>query len=336
MCDGKGGVTRDGITFTCCYNHYYNGSSCVRCLAGFYGTDCFKNCDNGFYGERCSYKCKCTAEQFCHHITGCIFGNSGRPEIPIRGYENSSTDHGSEISYRGNETSSTDHVPASSIPPVLSLTSTSPTTDNQFPLQTTIFIFAIGSVMALFLCIIVVQFCIKLRIKRKKYTQQISVKRKPVKEEETYNEISESLMGIEGDDSRNEQGHVGKYDELQATNQIAGVPYDKIKTQTHYQDISDSLIDSSCNSDSSNSNTSYLKPKTNESHSYIDVLESSTTKSEITIQNSPVNSTTDSSKMSTQYLDPIYSIHNDEIVLQSHEIGDNNDAYLDVTHDTFL
>lgn len=57
MCDGKGGVTRyvvvqctfffsyfvtidwsdimdyshrDGITFTCCYNHYYNGSSCVR------------------------------------------------------------------------------------------------------------------------------------------------------------------------------------------------------------------------------------------------------------------------------------------------------------------
>uniref|UniRef100_K1R327 Uncharacterized protein n=1 Tax=Magallana gigas TaxID=29159 RepID=K1R327_MAGGI len=132
MCDGKGGVTRyvvvqctfffsyfvtidwsdimdyshrDGITFTCCYNHYYNGSSCVRCLAGFYGTDCFKNCDNGFYG------------------------NSGRPEIPMRGYENSSTDHSSEISYRGYENSSTDHVPASSNSPSTAEVQRYPTED---------------------------------------------------------------------------------------------------------------------------------------------------------------------------------------------------------------
>lgn len=57
------------LSYNTSLNYHFLG-----CLAGFYGTDCFKNCDNGFYGERCSYKCKCTAEQFCHHITGCIFG----------------------------------------------------------------------------------------------------------------------------------------------------------------------------------------------------------------------------------------------------------------------
>ncbi|XP_052719374.1 uncharacterized protein LOC128191343 [Crassostrea angulata] len=160
------------------------------------------------------------------------------------------------------------------------------------------------------------KFCIKLRINRKKYTQQMSVQRKPVKEEETYHEINESLMDTEGDDSRNEQGHVGKYDELQKSNQGTGVPYDKINTQAHYQDISDSLMDSSCNSDSSLSNKSYLKPKTNEKFSYINVTESSTAKIGMISQNSPVNSTNDRSNVSSQYLDPIQNLHNLEIVLQ--------------------
>ncbi|XP_011412757.3 uncharacterized protein [Magallana gigas] len=319
MCDGKEGFTKDGITYKCCYNHYFKGSTCVQCLAGYYGNDCLKKCDNGLYGERCNNKCDCNTGQFCHHITGCIIEYSGSTEVPHRGYESSSTDH----------------TPANFNSPLPSLTSTSPTSDIQFPQQTNIFIFAIGSVIALFLGIIVVQFCIKLCIKRRKYTQQMSVKRKPVKEEETYNEINESFIGL-GEGSRDEQRKFARYFELQERNQLTGVPYDKIKTQTHYQDISDSLIDSSCNSDSSNSNTSYLKPKTNENHSYIDVLESSTAKRGIITKDSNVNSTNDSSRVSSQYLQPVHNIQKDETVLQSHEIGDNNGAYLDVTHDTFV
>lgn len=247
-------------------------------------------------------------------------GFSGSSEIPTRRYK----------------ISSVNHVQAFSNSPVLPLTSTSPTADIQFPQQTNMYILAIGSVIALFLGIIAVQFCIKLRIKRKKYTQQMSVNRKPVREEETYNEINEYLMDTEGNDNRNEQGHVGKYDELQTSNQATGAPYDKIKTQAHYQDISDSLIDSSCNSDSSNSNKSYLKPKTSEKFTYINVTESSTAKDGMISQNSLVNSTYDRSNVSSQYLDPIQNVHNVEIVLQSNEIGVNNDAYLDVTHDTFV
>nr|XP_011412756.2 multiple epidermal growth factor-like domains protein 10 [Crassostrea gigas] len=319
MCEGQEGFTRNGITYVCCYNHYFNGSTCVDCLAGFYGNDCSRICDKGLYGERCSKKCKCDNE-LCHHITGCLSGFSGSSEIPQRRYK----------------ISSVNHVKAFSNSPVLPLTSTTPTADIQIPQQTNMYILAIGSVIALFLGIIAVQFCIKLGIKRKKYTQQMSVHRKPVKEEETYHEINESLMDTEGNDSRNEQGHVGKYDELQTSNQATGVPYDKIKTQAHYQDISDSLIDSSCNSDSSNSNKSYLKPKTSEKFNYVNVTESSTAKGGMISQNSPVNSTNDRSNVSSQYLDPIQNLHNVEIVLQSNEIGVNNDAYLDVTHDTFV
>lgn len=251
----------------------------------------------------------------------CILEYSGSSEIPHIGYENSITNH----------------TLAKSNSPLPPLTSTSHTTDIQFPLQTNIFIFAIGSVMTLFLGIIVVQFCIKLRIKRTKYTQQMSVQRKPVNEEQTYHEINEALVSIEGDNSRNEQRHAGKYDELQATNQLTGVPYDKIKTKSQYQAINDSQVELSCNSDSSNSSsTSYLSPKTNENLNYIGVMESSTARNEIRIKESNVDSTNDSSKVSSQYLDPIHVIHNDEMVLQSHENTDNNGAYLDVIHDTFV
>lgn len=65
-------------------------------------------------------------------------------------------------------------------------------------------------------------------------------------------------------------------------------------------------------------------------------MESSTARNEIRIKESNVDSTNDSSKVSSQYLDPIHIIHNDEIVLQSHENTDNNGAYLDVIHDIFV
>nr|XP_034304374.1 uncharacterized protein LOC117681909 [Crassostrea gigas] len=319
MCEGKKPSTKDGITYTCCYDNYYNGSTCVGCLAGFYGTDCLKPCDVTFYGEQCSKTCNCSTQHICHHIHGCIFEYSGSSEIPTTGYESTSTDH----------------TPTNSKPPLPALTSTSPATDIQFPLQTNIFIFAIGSVMALFLGMIVVQLCIKLRIKGRKYTQQISVKRKPVREEETYNEINESIIGI-GEDSCNEQRHFGRYSELQERNQLTGVPYDKMKTQAHYQEINNSLVELFCNSDSSNSDASYLNPKTNENHSYVDVMESSTAICGITIQDSNVNSSNDSSNVSSLYLQPVHIIEKGETILHSDIIYDNDDECFGVLHETIF
>lgn len=53
-----------------------------------------------------------------------------------------------------------------------------------------------GGVIALLLSILVVQHCLKLRFKMRNYAQQMSIKRSSIKEEETYQEINESLMTI--------------------------------------------------------------------------------------------------------------------------------------------
>lgn len=65
-------------------------------------------------------------------------------------------------------------------------------------------------------------------------------------------------------------------------------------------------------------------------------MKSSTAKSGITIRDSNVNSTNDSSKASSQYLQPVHNIEKDETVLQSNQIGDNNDANVGVMRETIF
>lgn len=104
------------------------------------------------------------------------------------------------------------------------------TTTTGNSLDTNLFLMAIGGVIALFLGVIMVQLCIKLRTKRRKYSHQMSSKRHSATEEETYQEINESLIAVQHlNDNHNEHRQVGKYYELHTSGQPTSVPYDRIK-----------------------------------------------------------------------------------------------------------
>lgn len=168
--------------------------------------------------------------------------------------------------------STNDVITTSSKRPVIA-TSTTPSK----PLDTNIYLMAIGGVIALFLGILIIQFCIKLCLKRRKYSQQLSLKRtqsSSVKEEETYQDINEALMTIRRYDNPIEDHQLGKYFELHSAEQVLTFePYEKIKSQIQYQEIADSTVVSSTSSGSNTSSTSYLKPKSSKRRSYVDVID---------------------------------------------------------------
>lgn len=152
------------------------------------------------------------------------------------------------------------------------------TTTSSQPLDTSIYLMAIGGVIALFLGILIIQFCVKLCLKRRKYSQQLSLKRRQsstVKEEETYQDINEALMNIRRYDNPNDHHQHGKYFELQtAEHVLTSEPYDKIKSQLQYQELAEYIVVSSTSSDSNTSSSSYLKPKSSKRRSYVDVIDS--------------------------------------------------------------
>lgn len=210
------------------------------------------------------------------------------------------------------------------------------------PIDTNILIITVGGVIALLLSILVVQHCLKLRLKRRKYAQQMSLKRSPLKEEETYQEINESLMTVGQYNNRNDHQELGKYFELQTSDQSFAVPYEKMKIELQYQEVNESSVLSSttCSTDSNSSNKSYLVPKKNKRRSYVDVLDTSTENTPISVEDihTPLNdkqSNKDKSE-SSEYLDPIIDANINENASQSCDVGGNSDAYLDVTHETIV
>nr|XP_034300794.1 uncharacterized protein LOC117681271 isoform X1 [Crassostrea gigas] len=292
MCEEIEGWVQTGTT--CCYNYYHNGSTCVHCLAGYFGGDCVQPCGAGFYGKLCVHKCDCDLK-FCNHEKGCL---TDFKESSISVPENSthlSTLHVSTI-FKSHLTVSTTSKPSESMSENYVTTSfiktestndlitsiskrpnIATTTTSSKPTDTNIYLMAIGGVIALFLGILIIQFCVKLCLKRRKYSQQLSLKRtksSSVKEEETYQDINEALMTIRRYDNPIEHRQHGKYFELQTAEQILTFePYDQIKSQTQYQEIADSTVISSTSSDSNNSSTSYLKPKSSKRRSYVDVID---------------------------------------------------------------
>lgn len=210
------------------------------------------------------------------------------------------------------------------------------------PIDTNILIITVGGVIALLLSILVVQHCLKLRLKRRKYAQQMSLKRSPLKEEETYQEINESLMTVGQYNNRNDHQERGKYFELQTSDQSSAVPYEKMKIELQYQEVNESSVLSSttCSTDSSSSNKSYLVPKKNKRRSYVDVLDTGPENTTISAEDIhlPLNngkSERDKSE-SSEYLDPIIDTNINDNASISCETGANSDAYLDVTHETIV
>lgn len=233
------------------------------------------------------------------------------------------------------------------------ITTTSGATSDvaEVPLNYSTVIVVIGGIIALFLGVIMIQFCVKLHLSRRKKSRRISRNSVHLPEEETYQEINEAVMGSITEQYRkcDNSAKVQKYYEIEKLNSIRDKPYEKMRSQTsQYQDVeSEVAIDNSESSQSStspnstSSNTSYLKPKTKkrDRHSYIQVLDTVTPKEDI-IQGSPINvdgeGHLNQHNPSSQYIDPISAV-----VLSGHEgegyerCGDKS-AYLDVMSDSFV
>lgn len=142
--------------------------------------------------------------------------------------------------------------------------------------------------------------------------------------------------------NRNDHQELGKYFELQTSDQSSAVPYEKMKTELQYEEVNESSVLSSttCSTDSNSSNKSYLVPKKNKRRSYVDVLDTSTENTPISVEDihTPLNdkqSNKDKSE-SSEYLDPIIDANINENASQSCDEGGNSDAYLDVTHETIV
>lgn len=208
------------------------------------------------------------------------------------------------------------------------------------PIDTNILIITVGGVIALLLSILVVQHCLKLRLKRRKYAQQMSLKRSPFKEEETYQEINESLMTVGQYNNRNDHQERGKYFELHTSDQSSALPYEKMKTELQYEEVNESSVLSSttCSTDSNSSNKSYLVPKKNKRRSYVDVLDTGPENTTISAEDIHIplnNGKSDRDKSeSSEYLDPIVDTNINASL--SCDTGANSDAYLDVTHETVV
>lgn len=189
---------------------------------------------------------------------------------------------------------------------------------------------SIGGLIALFLLVIIIQSCVKLR--QKKRVKRTSSKTDVSPEEDPYETIEELMNTATGDIS--EQQQHSKYYKLKNSNLESTLPYQQMKNQSQYQEI-DETCHSTKSSSSSISNMSYLEPNTakSESRNYLEVLGSNGT---TCIEGSPTCSVNENvNDPSTQYLDPIRDVNLPQLESNSNSNGDNS-TYLDVTAETFL
>lgn len=150
-------------------------------------------------------------------------------------------------------------------------------------------IIAIGGLIAFFLCILSIQACVKLYacIRRKTKSKPITVKTDSAIDEETYDDINEAMMTAIGKADYSKQQ--GKYYQLKTLNKDTVTPYNKIvntlerRSAENLIEIMKDDLHSSISNDSTGSSDSYLKPETNkhEKHSYIEVLDTSSTNEEL-------------------------------------------------------
>lgn len=148
---------------------------------------------------------------------------------------------------------------------------------------------------------------------------------------------SSEIIPISEQNYQNDLQQVSNYTELQPENSLTTELYKQIHTNVQHKDIDETIHDLSTSSGSNKSNTSYLKPKPNARHSYIEVESSDLTEGGKSVEERRVSLTDDSSnRVSSQYLDPIHDPHLEENVSKSQDSIDTSDAYLDVINETFL
>ncbi|XP_062620103.1 multiple epidermal growth factor-like domains protein 10 [Saccostrea cucullata] len=64
ICKGKENI--------CCDGYYEENGTCKVCPGGSYGKNCTQTCPENLYGEFCRGKCKCTTEETCNPVKGCM------------------------------------------------------------------------------------------------------------------------------------------------------------------------------------------------------------------------------------------------------------------------
>ncbi|XP_062609472.1 uncharacterized protein LOC134271255 isoform X2 [Saccostrea cucullata] len=340
----------------CCYNHYFNGSACIACPHGYFGHNCDKKCTTGYFGYICSNKCNCSAE-FCNHETGCPPEDLGEvtnvhhtttteSEITSR-FQDEFLNQTTKLDIRftsvtvGQKTQRTKSLSVTSRSTESTSRSENPKPAmTEFPLNSSFtIIIGIGGLIALFLAVIMIQFCIKLYQGRQKKLRRISRNISPVKEEvkeeETYQEINEAILikndRLNSDGKDNKQFE--KYYELKNTKFVKELPYQRIRSKdAKCQEMAKKsekenidLLSTSIGSEE-DSQTSYINPKTQtvHRHSYIDVLDSGITTEDMDAASIKEDNSIEGDSCS-QYIDPIHH------VIPENDKDAYSGGYLDVT-----
>ncbi|XP_056012990.1 uncharacterized protein LOC130052353 [Ostrea edulis] len=204
-----GECAKHGKRGECCTNFYHYNGGCTPCPTGSYGDNCSTTCPYPSWGENCRFQCNCSADEMCSPHIGCV-------KISTASTSTTSTEAGNDMksiqkfpkveikSTRYPYSSKVDEVypVPTDIIPTLAVVSketyyVTPTSASGGNSQTLQVIIITGSVLSLFLIIIIInQIYGKLKKRRKNISA--SKKSKPSAtneaEEELYAEINESGM----------------------------------------------------------------------------------------------------------------------------------------------
>ncbi|XP_048778567.2 uncharacterized protein LOC125682186 [Ostrea edulis] len=202
----------------CCTNFYHDNGKCIPCPAGSYGDNCFITCSPPRYGKNCGHRCTCSPDEECNPYKGCVrIDTVSTPSTSIKAgngmksIQNSMKVERKSTRNRNNSKVDKAYPVSMDIIPILAVVSketyyVTPTSASGGNSQTLQVIIITGSVLSLFLIIIIIN---QIHGKLKKHMNIISTRQisDPVAtneaEEEAYVEINES--GMLGNSSRYEK-----------------------------------------------------------------------------------------------------------------------------------
>ncbi|XP_048778564.2 uncharacterized protein LOC130046406 isoform X1 [Ostrea edulis] len=307
----KGNCVNDGYVEQggkCCTNFYHHNGGCIPCPTGSYGDNCSTTCPYLSYGENCGFQCKCSADEVCSPHIGCVKTSTASTSTTSTeaGNDMKSIEKSPKVetkSTRNPYSSKVDEVypiPTDIIPSLAVVSketnSVTPTSASGGNSQTLQVIIITGSVLSLFLIIIIINQ-IHGKLKKRRKNISASKKSKPSAtneaEEELYVEINESGMlenisrydKIESQTSikqQNSNGDVSKIEIRNETkpmlpklrNEVIGTKSEELSVRQEDESLEERrsvYLDVVTNNLNESPDNSYLKP-VGMLNTYIDVI----------------------------------------------------------------
>nr|XP_022321688.1 uncharacterized protein LOC111123571 isoform X3 [Crassostrea virginica] len=203
---GKSECLQNGGKGECCTNFYRKDGKCIACPPGTYGDNCTTSCPNRHYGENCGLKCECTSDERCDPAKGCISITTAH--VIITTLESRSNKETTELSIRPSsgsflvssiteisETSANNNAQNYQVSSIYWSTTTVGSAASSIGPNAIPVIIITGSVLSLFLIIIIInQVHEKFKKQRKAKLTSRARMSAGMPEEETYVEINESTM----------------------------------------------------------------------------------------------------------------------------------------------